>query len=76
MGEEETPVTDGPVYKLTLRSAASSIPPAIRLRRLLKLAGRVCAFRCIEVVEVADRPPVDADASGGPADGAGGPDDR
>ena len=60
---------DRPRYELTLEAAPDPGGPsaALRLRRLLKYAGRVCRLRCVEAREVTpepDRPP--AAVPGGP----------
>jgi hypothetical protein len=39
-------------YRLTFRPEPSSVPVAIRLRRLLKIAGRALALKCIRAEEV------------------------
>ena len=46
-------MTERTIYNLTLRAEpGSEIPPAIRLRRLLKHALRSCGLRCTEVREI------------------------
>ena len=45
-------VAERPVFALRLRAEPHpTIPPAIRLRRLLKYALRACHLRCIEAKE-------------------------
>jgi hypothetical protein len=43
---------DRPVYQLLLRAEAQSVPPIIRLRRLLKVAGRALGLKCTAVREI------------------------
>jgi hypothetical protein len=60
-----------PVYVLTLRAEPDAVPPAVRLRRLLKALLRAWAFQCVEVREVTagDCPGVGYGAKGGGDDG-------
>lgn len=39
-------------YRLVLRAQRSDIPVAVRLRKLLKYAGRVCGLRMVRLEEV------------------------
>jgi hypothetical protein len=39
---------------LTLADTGEGPPMAIRLKRLLKFALRVCSFRCVDVADVSD----------------------
>jgi len=41
-------------YRVTLEAKPDEAPAHVRLRRLLKLAGRGFALKCIEVVKVPD----------------------
>jgi hypothetical protein len=52
--------SDKPRFALTLEAMPDQDgpAPALRLRRLLKFAGRVCRLRCTEVREIP--PPVNA----------------
>jgi hypothetical protein len=45
-----------PTYTLTLRAEPSSVPPILRLRRLLKIAGRYLGLKCIDVTETTPPP--------------------
>lgn len=54
------PVADmnTPTFTVTLRAEKDWTPePAIRLRRLLKHAGRYLGLKCIDVAEVKPTPP-------------------
>ena len=43
---------DEPLYRLTLRALPATVPAVVRLRRLLKMAGRAFGFKAIEVEEL------------------------
>lgn len=45
-------MSGGPTYRLIVRVQGPGPPPAIRVRRLLKLALRCCGLRCVEVEEI------------------------
>ena len=51
------------VYVVTLTPTPSSVPSEVRLRRLLKMALRICDLRCTHVARTAgytaDEPPAD-----------------
>lgn len=44
------------VYRLTLQAGPGSVPPQVRLRRLLKTLLRGYGFRCLEIVLVPPPP--------------------
>lgn len=44
------------IYTITLKPTAEGPPPAIRLRRLLKIAGRSLGLRCVSVSEASEDP--------------------
>lgn len=43
------PLDGAPVFHIALEPMPSSVPPAVRLKRVLKFAQRVCELRCISV---------------------------
>jgi hypothetical protein len=45
------PAVPQPEFEITLRALPSSIPPAIRLRRFLKMAKRCYRLECVELRE-------------------------
>ena len=47
---------DLPTFRLTLRSEPSSVPATVRVRRLLKIAGRCLGLKCVKAEEL---PPTD-----------------
>jgi hypothetical protein len=44
--------SDRPHYIITLRAEPAAAAPIIRLRKLLRFAGRVLALKCVDVREV------------------------
>lgn len=61
------------VYRVTLEARPDEAPAHVRLRRLLKVAGRGFAPRCVDVVKVEDGEPgeggVAPDAPAGDTEG-------
>jgi hypothetical protein len=48
----------GPVYIIHLQAQPDHpAPPAVRLRRLLKIAGRALGLKCVKMVEQVPPPP-------------------
>ena len=43
-----------PLFRLVLRAEAHPVPAVVRLRRALKMLGRVFGFRCVSVEPVAE----------------------
>jgi hypothetical protein len=41
-----------PIYRLEFRPKKSPVPAVVRIRRLLKYAGRVLGLTCIDLAEV------------------------
>jgi hypothetical protein len=61
------------LYRVILEAKPDEAPPHVRLRRLLKLAGRGFALRCVEVVKLPDGAPLECvpGTEGGADVGAG-----
>jgi hypothetical protein len=49
-------MNDRPRYLLEFVPMPSGIPPAVRLKRLLKLALRACELRCVRHEELPSEP--------------------
>jgi hypothetical protein len=45
-------VAEAPHYRMTLQPLTSRYPPVVRIRRLLKLALRAFALKCVRVEEL------------------------